>query len=765
MLRSLLHKVFNYHDDHDEFSYNIFTLEFNDKELERDFSATYGEENVTRSQIGAVFTALLWAIFAVLDTGYTLYPFDFAIIRFINVAFLLSFVLIVKTAFYKKFHQAILWAVLATSGPSMMLLLLWAHQPGRNLLYASVILITIGCFVMYPFKFRNAVIGSSIFIAIYLAHPWFAPRVFDISIEMNWHTYMNNVLFILAALTLSGAAGYMIEKSNRLNFVQRKKLLAVQKQLSEAKEQAEFANEAKSRFLAVMSHELRTPLNGILGMSRLMLNKPSDSEQERDAFRAIERSGEGLRKTIDDLLDITRIEAGRLDISDEAFSPANLIDDVVDFVRPIAAERGNSLAHSINPAVPVNIVADRAHLRQVLLNLLGNAVKFTSGGTVSVTVGWESRGAERGSLRISVADSGLGIPPGEIDTIFEPLSKASNSIEGKYGGTGLGLAIVKRLVGAMGGNISVESELGRGSVFTVNVPALRAPHAERQSPLTPVQAFVPSCRPLELLLVEDDPLSQQVAVGMLSAQRHKVTVADTGTSAIELVRKNAFDAILMDMSLPDMSGMEATRRIFALQEHTGSRTPVIAVTANVMPEDTRRYMDAGISAIVAKPIEPKKLEETLGIHSAANVALAETPVSTDLAGQLDVGAVPAAFDANQLSTILSNFSPDKSVSLLRQLSTSIADCLDVIERSVSARRHDEISKRAHRLAGTASSFALYELGAAAAGLESAAHTRRDEADLLSAMSKTVSEAARAQTAIGDLSVILQGSGAAAPVPK
>jgi CheY-like chemotaxis protein/HPt (histidine-containing phosphotransfer) domain-containing protein len=482
-----------------------------------------------------------------------------------------------------------------------------------------------------------------------------------------------------------------------------------------------------------MSHELRTPLNGTLGIARLSLAKGDVGEELKRSLETIERSGATLRKLIDDLLDMSRIEAGQLTSNREVFSIAGLLNDVTSLVRPLAAEHGTGIEVVIDDSVPSHVEGDLAHLRQVLLNLLGNAVKFTRKGSISVAVFAGDENMEGLNLRFAISDTGLGIPADEIDRIFEPLTRASNTIEGRYGGTGLGLAIANRLVKAMGGNISVHSKLHEGSTFTFNVVVRRAPAVGDAVGESDPKS---STARLRLLLVEDDPVNQQVAAGFLELEGHEVTVAQTGEEAITIARQQKFDAILMDMRLPDMTGLAATKAIRADQS-----IPVVALTANIMPEDTKRYLGAGIVAVVAKPIDPGKLNSALGrIAQRRRTGVPHVPVH-----------IPAAFDAEEFGVLFSSFPLSRTAGLLQELECSIAESVEVIEAALARGCHDAVARRAHRLAGTAAGFALKNLQAASADLEAAASNGDDAARISQVASHALSEARRALAAVAVLS--------------
>ena len=381
-----------------------------------------------------------------------------------------------------------------------------------------------------------------------------------------------------------------------------------QEELRRAKERAEKADAAKTEFLATLSHEMRTPLNGILGLGRLLLTHGLEPAERRHV-RSIMRCGGALLDQVNDILDLRRIEDGKLDLDPVACPLGPFFDDVLATVEPMAEEKGVGLAIHLAEDLPAAVMVDPQRLRQILINLTGNAVKFTDKGGVRVAATRESRG-EQNFVKIDVQDTGIGIPPERWAAIFEKLEQGDPSISRRFGGSGLGLAIARHLAHAMGGEIEVESEPGVGSVFTLRIPLVAADAAAEDVVAASVDPDEPS-PPLCLLLVEDDRVNREVALGLLGAAGHRVTVAETGERAVALAAAGDFDAVLLDIRLPDIDGVEAARRIRALDDAKRAAVPVVAVTANVFAADRERYLAAGIDAVVEKPIFPERLTRTL----------------------------------------------------------------------------------------------------------------------------------------------------------
>ncbi len=373
------------------------------------------------------------------------------------------------------------------------------------------------------------------------------------------------------------------------------------------KEAAEQANQAKSAFLANLSHELRTPLAGVIGLADMLYDQPLAASVQEQVATLRERS-RSLLQLIDDILDFSQAEAGRIALELRPFSPASLAREVLDLLATEAGRKGLALELGLDAALPAALVGDPARLRQVLLNLLGNAVKFTTSGSVTLRVGPGEASGEAYTSRWTVEDTGPGIPAEYCERVFEPFFQVDSSTSRAHGGTGLGLAICQRMVAAMGGTLHLESTPGHGSRFAVELALARFDDAE-----TPHRDGQPVAgrRGARLLLAEDNELNQLVTLYQLEALGYSARAVSNGREALAALAQEAFDLVLMDCQMPEVDGYEATRR---LRETYGSRLPVVAITAHTRRADRERCFAAGMNDFLSKPFEVAELAAIIARH-------------------------------------------------------------------------------------------------------------------------------------------------------
>ncbi|MBN8520874.1 MAG: response regulator [Alphaproteobacteria bacterium] len=605
------------------------------------------------------------------------------------------------------------------------------------------------------------------------------------------HTEGASANLNIDALVKLRATKESAEQARLLRVIERERELLTQfrqreaqrsEEMRQAKEMADTANKAKSAFLAVVSHEIRTPMTGIMGMVRLLLDSKISREQ-KDYVTTIQESGDSMLTLLNDILDFEKIEQGKMVLEKISFDLPRLVNSIATLMSGHAAIKNITLRTLIDPDVPQYVMGDPSRLRQVLLNLTGNGIKFTSQGEVVIKVHLGTPDPDKEVSRwdqpaydiyFAVKDSGIGISAEAQENIFTPFSQADSSISRKFGGTGLGLAICKGLIEAMGGKIHISSREGEGSMFffTLNMPegeadskALQFSHTASGTSSLPAPPPRRSRRSYHLLVVDDNSVNQKVITSFLTRINHTADCVDTAENALALVQKKPYDLILMDIQLPGMSGDEATRILRKLPDPAIAQLPVIALTGNLRDEDRMTYHKAGMNGFVAKPIDPDVLESVIDEVMQDN---AGTPASTDMSGwemasppntppDPAVTTSPSGhddiFDDSMFDALKVNLGKEKLNELLIELMDKAHELVDALETSALAQDIQAMAARAHELKGMTGNFGLKELSQIAGDIEKmarpASQNTPDTAQIQTLIDELIIATSRADAVLKD----------------
>ena len=469
----------------------------------------------------------------------------------------------------------------------------------------------------------------------------------------------------------------------------------------EQKEKAEMASKTKGDFLAMMSHELRTPLNGVLGCANILLDQ-IEKPENINLLNTICSSGETLLTLINDILDFSKIESGKFELEKISFDVRGVIEDTLQLLQPKASENGLVIKSEVDEQIPAHIFGDFTRLKQVLLNLLGNAIKFSDRGRIELKAHLGKSQGETFEIQFSVKDNGIGIPKERQERLFKPFSQVDTATTRKFGGTGLGLAICKGIVEAMDGKISVDSAEGEGSTFYFSVWTKEAekPNKKQKNAAFKANENMAADHPLKILVAEDNVVNQMVVKKTLKKFGYRADVVADGKEAVQACLERDYDLILMDQHMPEMDGLEATRRI---RKNGRTQPKIYALTASVFKEDRKNCVEAGMDGFLAKPLDLVELTSALSSCSKCEVAeeVAEPSKLFDLQYLID------QFDGEE----------EIVIEMAEQCLQSVPRYLKAIENAIQEQNAKSLKEAAHTLKGMVSNFRAEALAATALNLE------------------------------------------------
>lgn len=585
----------------------LLTLKFEEAWQEQSFQREYYFHSVRHLRIAYGMFFFLYGIFGVLDLHIIpIHASTFFVIRFLIVLPLfLVILLLTGTSWFAFRSQRLIALSYLVAGAGMIFITLKA--PENVLYFNGMMLIFSAGYFLIRLQFRYAsLVGWSLFFGFIL---------FGLGCSTMNHMWVATLSIFFACANIIGSFGsYYNEKRERKLFLQQQQIITINTELSRARDAAIEANRAKGTFLANMSHDIRTPLNAIIGFSELGMHT-EEPEKGTEYFQDINASSKLLLGLLDDILEYSRIEAHKIELESSVFDLKKLLDTIGASSTILLADRKVDLSFQIDQTVPRFIIGDRLRIMQILSNIIGNAVKFTSSGSITVTVTLEE-GDEVGSprLKLNVTDSGIGMDESQLSRLFLPFEQGGARITHSFGGSGLGMSIVKGLVDTMGGSIRADSRIGQGTTIEILLP-IGIPDIEHT--VGEQQSSIKASLGASVLVVEDQMINQKVITAQLESLGCTVTCASGAEEALELVHRGtgSFDLVLMDIQMPQVNGYEATVILLEQYRVLGKAVPpVIGLSAFASAQDKTRGFSCGMSGYLTKPVDLKELSDELSKH-------------------------------------------------------------------------------------------------------------------------------------------------------